>query len=212
MIYANVNNNKEKAKPKTIGYCPDCNSLMTPKCGTKMIWHWAHKNKDVICNYKGETEWYRYWKSKFNKDECEIIMDYYGIKHIADVFKNNTVIEFQHSPITEDEIENRNYFYNFMDYKVIWVFDLKKQYENEQITLWNNDMVWRHKKHYITNSLFSNNTILLNLEGDNLYEIIDEYEEETYYFINPYTGKEQEGIRPTKYKVKKIMNIYDKLL
>lgn len=46
------------------------------------------------------------------------------IKHRADVLINNYVIEFQHSPISREEFNARNWFYSYCGYKIIWVFDM----------------------------------------------------------------------------------------
>ena len=56
-------------------------------------------------------------------------------KHRADVLieSEKVVFEFQHSPLSPDEFEDRNSFYNSLGYKVIWVFDVEEQYQNEQI-------------------------------------------------------------------------------
>ena len=51
-------------------------------------------------------------------------------KHRADVLINGYVIEFQHSPISRDEIKERNEFYTNCGYKVIWVFDANDKIKN----------------------------------------------------------------------------------
>ena len=48
----------------------------------------------------------------------------------ADVLINGYVIEFQHSPISRDEIKERNEFYTNCGYKVIWVFDANDKIKN----------------------------------------------------------------------------------
>lgn len=45
------------------------------------------------------------------------------IKHRADVCINGYVIEFQHSPISNTEFNERCWFYNRAGYKVVWIFD-----------------------------------------------------------------------------------------
>lgn len=47
------------------------------------------------------------------------------LKHRADVLINDYVIEFQHSPISFEEFNERNWFYNYCGYKVIWIFDMQ---------------------------------------------------------------------------------------
>ena len=55
------------------------------------------------------------------------------IKHRADVCINGYVIEFQHSPISTKEFNERNWFYTKAGYKVIWIFDFIEEFKNEQI-------------------------------------------------------------------------------
>ena len=44
---------------------------------------------------------------------------------------NNTVIEFQHSPIAAEEIAERNRFYTECGHKVVWVFDAEGKIKNK---------------------------------------------------------------------------------
>ena len=50
------------------------------------------------------------------------------ITHRADVCINGYVIEFQHSPLSYKEFNERNWFYNRCGYKVIWIFDMSEKY------------------------------------------------------------------------------------
>lgn len=61
----------------------------------------------------------------------------FHIKHRADVCVNNYVIEFQHSPISEREFYERNWFYTKAGYTVIWVLDFKDQIDSGNM--------WFHK-------------------------------------------------------------------
>jgi len=200
MLYANDIDGKRISPVKKLkGYCPDCKSEMTPKCGEKMIHHWAHKNILSNCNYKGETEWHRYWKSKFPIENCEIIMQHQGEKRIADVYYNGMIYEFQHSPITSDEIYQRTEFYNNLGLNIIWIFDLTKQFNNQQITIWKNEMTWRHIKDYI----FTSDNFYINLVDDRLIEITNFLDEERYTFTDCY-GRERIGNRPPKFTIQDV--------
>lgn len=55
------------------------------------------------------------------------------IQHRADVCIGEYVIEFQHSPISYQEFNKRNWFYTAAGYKLIWIFDLTDTYNNLQI-------------------------------------------------------------------------------
>ena len=70
------------AKPKQIANCPICNEKVISKCGSIKVWHWAHKS-NIDCDewYEPETQWHREWKSKFPKEQQEIIIG----KHRADI-------------------------------------------------------------------------------------------------------------------------------
>ena len=122
MRYANTGSDKTEAAPNVLfATCPCCNEDVIPKCGNIKAWHFAHKAKSD-CKYKPMTEWHYEWQSNFNKNFLEVIHKdrNTGEKHIADV-KNSAgvVIEFQHSSISQDEVESRESFYK----KMVWVLD-----------------------------------------------------------------------------------------
>lgn len=122
MMYGLINNEKKLSYPKAKATCPDCNGVLIAKCGHVNTWHWSHKSKVKDCDYKPETEWHRKWKSYFPKDRCEVHIIKEGRKKIADaVMSNGKVVEFQHSPISVDEIILREKFYGDM----IWIFDCR---------------------------------------------------------------------------------------
>lgn len=87
MKYALVNDVKAEATPGTKGVCPVCGSEMTPKCGTKIMHHWAHKtNRACDPWWENETPWHRAWKNHFPKEWQEVIQwdPQTGEKHISD--------------------------------------------------------------------------------------------------------------------------------
>lgn len=57
-----------------------------------------------------------------HQDEDELI-----IKHRADVRACGYIIEFQHSPISREEFNERNWFYRNCGCKVVWIFDMTQQ-------------------------------------------------------------------------------------
>ncbi len=120
MQYALVNGNREAAKPKLAGLCLICGNKMIAKCGSKVIWHWAHETRKH-CDpwWENETDWHRTWKACFPEPWREQVHhDSSGEKHIADVeTPNGTVIEFQNSPIPPDELQSRENFYG----RIIWI-------------------------------------------------------------------------------------------
>jgi competence CoiA-like predicted nuclease len=92
------------------------------KCGSINIWHWAHVTT-VDCDAWGEpeSEWHLNWKRGLPLDWIEVVMEDDDCKHRADIrLPTGLVIELQHSPISVEEIQKREAFYQNM----IWIFDL----------------------------------------------------------------------------------------
>lgn len=131
MHFALIDNNRIEAQPKLSGLCSCCSKPVIAKCGTRKIWHWAHKSKtDCDIWWEPETEWHRTWKNNFLADWQEVLLhdERAGEKHIADVRTvNNLVLEFQHSHIKPEERTSREQFYKNM----VWIVDgtrLKNDY------------------------------------------------------------------------------------
>ena len=121
MRFALSNNERIEPTKGAKGVCPCCGSELVAKCGEIKRHHWSHKKKCDDHWWENETEWHRNWKNKFPKEWQEIIQrDESGEKHIADVKTGSGwTIEFQHSPISKEERDSRDYFYN----KLIWIVD-----------------------------------------------------------------------------------------
>lgn len=121
MRFALLKDERIEATKGAKGVCPCCGNDLVAKCGEVYIHHWAHKKKCDDYWWENETEWHRNWKNKFPK-ECQEVIQYAesGEKHIADVkTSSGWVIEFQHSAISREERDSRDYFYT----KLIWVVD-----------------------------------------------------------------------------------------
>ena len=121
MRFALSNNERIEPTKGAKGLCPCCGSELVARCGEIKRHHWSHKKKCDDHWWENETEWHRNWKNKFPKEWQEIIQrDESGEKHIADVKTGSGwTIEFQHSPISKEERDSRDYFYN----KLIWIVD-----------------------------------------------------------------------------------------
>jgi len=121
MRFALSNNERIEPTKGAKGLCPCCGSELVAKCGEIKVHHWSHKKKCDDHWWENETEWHRNWKNNFPKEWQEIIQrDESGEKHIADVITGSGwTIEFQHSPISKEERDSRDYFYN----KLIWIVD-----------------------------------------------------------------------------------------
>ena len=105
------------------GVCEFCGGDLVAKCGRYKIWHWAHMPGGSCDPWWGpETAWHLEWKNQFPENWQEIVHrdEITGEKHIADVKSpHGLVIEFQHSPLNNEELVSRETFYQNM----IWVVD-----------------------------------------------------------------------------------------
>lgn len=131
MRFALIDNNRIEAQPQLSGLCSCCSKPVIAKCGTRKIWHWAHKSKTDCDNWwEPETEWHRTWKNNYPADwqEISLLDERTGEKHIADVRTvHSLVVEFQHSHINPQERISRERFYKNM----VWIVDgtrLKRDY------------------------------------------------------------------------------------
>lgn len=122
---------KIRAYPEAEAICPECLEPVVAKCGIINIWHWAHKSKgDCDIWSEHETQWHLMWKNYFPIDNVEVLIEKEGKKHRADILTNDgIVIELQHSPISPDEILERESFYQNM----AWVFDVIEPYNEERL-------------------------------------------------------------------------------
>lgn len=118
MFIALVEGSRSRAVPKQIGQCPACHSDVRPACGAIVQWHWKHV-AGTDCDPWSEPEgpWHRWWKDLYPEDCQEVVIG----PHRADVATCDIVVELQHSPITGEEIAEREEFYGD---GMVWVFDL----------------------------------------------------------------------------------------
>ena len=116
-------------------FCPGCNEPVYPRCIKVNIKnkrpHVAH-HKDSKCPYSldkdRDHEWHIRMQKYFSLDQWEhrFTDPDTGELHIADIFipESKMVLEFQHSPISEEEFWSRTNFYiNKCGYRLVWLFD-----------------------------------------------------------------------------------------
>ncbi len=137
-------------------FCPICGELLTIRATDSLAvrTHFAHK-RGTIC-YDDWThdmsEWHLSWQRRFPEEYREVVIEKNGIKHRADICINNTVIEFQHSPITGEEIAKRNNFYLYCGYQIVWVFDATDKIKNwiedsiDPMKCRDDDLCWKRAK------------------------------------------------------------------
>lgn len=123
MKYALFEGKRIEAQKGLRAVCPYCGDEVIAKCGSVKMHHWAHTT-ELNCDKWKENElpWHRNWKNQFPVEwQEQIFFDKQnGEKHIADVCtEHNFVIEFQHSPISEEEKQSREQFYKNM----CWLID-----------------------------------------------------------------------------------------
>lgn len=118
-------------------YCEECNSKLVAKKGNYRKHHFAHKIDEKsnayqkACANKNSkeyemSEWHKNYQNRFPLEIQEYVLkNDKGEMCRADVYleKIKTVIEFQHSFISNKDFERRNKFYNGLGIKVIWLFD-----------------------------------------------------------------------------------------
>ena len=158
---------KENPGVKRKYFCPSCGAELKidSKDSKYKRTHFKHK-RGTLCNDDWNydmSEWHRNWQNYFPKECQEVVMSNGVETHRADVCINNTVIEFQHSHITAEEVEKRNIFYLNLGLNVVWVFDAKDKlidldnniinatYPYSKFHIEKNDLYWK-----IKNKIFEN--------------------------------------------------------
>ena len=103
-------------------FCLDKHPLIAKKGGIRQH-HFSHKS-NTNCRYNNNKgEWHRCWQDRVPTNMQEIRMVKGDKIHIADVVVGSHVIEYQHSPISKTDIDDRQSFYPSLGYDIIWVFD-----------------------------------------------------------------------------------------
>jgi hypothetical protein len=156
-------------------------TLLIAKCGPIKFHHWARETADPDTWSEPETDWHREWKTHFHKDNVEKSIEVDGIKHRMDarmyVGGVRHAIEFQHSPISVEEIQQREAGYVNM----VWIFDCigKEMPSNHVgdgiIRIW-----WKRPR---TSILWCNQPVLLDIGDAGVYQLISmpEYENDFWY-------------------------------
>ena len=173
-------------------YCPACKELVTHKRG-HCLTYFSHKpgtDCRVSRDKDYKSEWHLRMQAYFPRENLEVSFkdEITGEKHIADVFlpESNTVLEFQHSPIDQDEFVSRTEFHLDHGRRIVWLFDKsseskdvnrygKFKYDDcsfEQFPYENRSYLWPRNPRKILNN------------GPNIVQWVDRYS------ICVYTGTE----------------------
>jgi hypothetical protein len=117
MLLANVNGIPHRASSGLIGVCRACGESVIAKCGSIVVHHWAHKVGSECDSFSEQIgEWHLSWQDMIRTEFVEVVM----APHRADITGNGgMVVELQHSPLSIEEIAEREAFYGQM----VWLFD-----------------------------------------------------------------------------------------
>lgn len=120
MKFAIVDGARREAVRGLAGTCPVCEVHVRPRCGRFRAAHWTHPPGSVDHHWEPETSWHRDWKALFPEERQEVPhRAENGERHIADVkTAHGMVLEFQNSPISEEERASREAIYRPM---MCWV-------------------------------------------------------------------------------------------
>ena len=115
-------------------FCPVCGGSVIFRHGNTNVPHFAHRKSECTDDWHYDmSEWHKRMQSYYPTDNREIVVQHNGKTHRADVLIDKTVIEFQHSPISADEFNDRNSFFNALGFRIAWVFDVSDDYTSGRI-------------------------------------------------------------------------------
>lgn len=124
----------EAASKDSQYFCPICKQSMVQKRGKINAHHFAHSSR-IACDswYTEKSLWHSSWQAKFPENSREQLLGSKTAYHIADVFYNDIVIEFQHSSMSPEDFSIRSQFYSRHCKNLIWVIDCQNDYDKGRI-------------------------------------------------------------------------------
>lgn len=122
----------ENAVRGNLYFCPICHGRLTLKMGKVRADHFAHmQGTECLDSWAAKydmSDWHKEWQEQFPEENREVVIEYGGVKHRADILIGNTVVEFQHSRMSNEEFWERNKFYTDAGYDLVWLFDLIEEF------------------------------------------------------------------------------------
>ena len=113
--------------------CRDCGRLLTSVMPVENVPHWRHKAGDCDSWSEPEGPWHLGWKERFDLSCCEVSLQdsATGERHRADVLCGSgidkpTVLELQHSSISEEERDAREAFYR-QKHRMFWLVHIHNE-------------------------------------------------------------------------------------
>jgi hypothetical protein len=117
------------------------------------------KHKTDICDNK-MSAWHIDWQSRFDNTEIPI-----GGRRTADVVVNQTILEFQHSPLSPDNVKHRSHDYIVECYKVYWIVDCNENFNvvdgDQSYHLTFKGDTWRYKSFISQDYVYLNHSKLI---------------------------------------------------
>ena len=116
-----------QATPGADASCPTCTAPLMPKCGQIIARHWSHHGSpDCDPWAEPDSTWHRAWQQRVPRERRELTRG----PHRADIITpGGTVVELQHSPISPEEITERENFYG----RMVWLFDATEPYAADRL-------------------------------------------------------------------------------
>ncbi len=152
--------------------CPVCEEQLELRQGERRMHHFAHwKGLSCTDNWTSDmSEWHLGWQRKFPKECAEVVVEYEGKKHRADILieSSKLVIEFQHSSLTAEEFKERNDFYTNCGYHIVWLFDMSDAFQKENFVLDENGEYY-HWKH-AWGTFWNSKSPLTNYSGEFFFD------------------------------------------
>lgn len=180
-------------------FCPVCGERLRHKNKGKIRRpHFAHieeTNCELRKNKDYNNEWHTRMEELFPIEtrEYRFVDSKTKEKHIADIYIKdaNTVIEFQHSRIDEEEFISRTAFHLNNGRRIVWVFDESPRTKSARLI----------KRHYSETAMTTPNGILHGPYYDRTYiwlrnprrvlaKVPEEYLHSKRYSVCVYTGED----------------------
>lgn len=129
--------------------------------------HFRHKNNDDVYDFK-MTNWHCEWQSNFPiiEKSFQKITNKQIKDRRADVLleKYNIVLEFQHSKIEYDEVNNRKNDYELNNLKIIWIIDGNNSIDVKKLNYCNRIFLEFYEK-WIYKSFICYEYIFIDING-----------------------------------------------
>lgn len=177
--------------------CPICGEQVLLKAtkSSSICPYFSHRANTECDSWKSDmTSWHYEWQEKFPVENREIVLSCGDIKHRADVLINDIVIEFQHSPLSEEDFQARNEFYITSGKHLIWIFDMSEKITILYPQLTANSIEKKLKlsrfKSYFKGYNPNNGYSLFFQDNNALYYITKEESKVFSFFLKPFSQDE----------------------